>query len=223
MREWRYSEHDDHQGECMSAFIGDGLRHSDATARPGRGLRAQPARVILGFTQSDHANEYSSFDDGYRPGAEQRAAVLVVTDAPDGLTAEQWAEAAFIASNAPGAFSGDDPAVTALRSALDDARHAGTRLRSLSVGDTVTVEGETVACAKAGWERVEDAGTWTFCGHWGNDRIQVEYTMPGEVSDDRIDIGYWEQGLWAATAGGPSMAVAEQIAIAAYETDDSPD
>lgn len=194
--------------------------HTSPTRASNPG-QARTTMVILGFTRSDRAAGYSSFDDGYRPGAEQRAVALTVHDAPDGLTVEQWAEAAFVASNSPDATSRDFSATIALRGALDGAASTGVRLRSLSVGDTVTVEGETVACAKAGWERVADAGMWTFCGHWDNDRIQVEYTVPGEVGDDRIETGHWAQGLWAAAASGPSIAAAEQVAIAEYETSDA--
>lgn len=177
-------------------------------------------KIILGITRSDRANGYSSFDDGYRPGAEQQAVTLTLPDGFDGLSIEQWAKAMFIASNAPGASPDEDGAVTALRDALERARRAGCQIRSLSVGDTVTVNGDTVACAKTGWERVEDAGTWTFFGHWHNDRLHVEDALDGSVDDVRADTGRHEQGLWAAAASGPSKAVAEQIAVAEYEGGD---
>lgn len=48
--------------------------------------------------------------------------------------------------------------------------------------------------------------TMSFHGHWDNDEIVVESTFIGEVSDDRDDEGYWEQGLWAETATGVSEA-----------------
>lgn len=59
--------------------------------------------------------------------------------------------------------------------------------------------------------------TWTFLGHWENDRIVVEYVLPGHVQDDRVDTGRWEQGLWAASATATTMAVAQAAAIAPYE------
>jgi hypothetical protein len=59
--------------------------------------------------------------------------------------------------------------------------------------------------------------TWTFVGHWEDDRIVVEYVLPGQVEDDRIDTGYWEQGLWAASGTGTDMAVTQAAVIAEYE------
>lgn len=173
-------------------------------------------RVILGFTQPDRDSDYSSFADGFRPGAVQEVAVLVLPDAPDGLTVEQWAEAVFIASNAPGPHVGEDAIVPMVRAAL---RQWPRALRSLSVGDTVTVQGETVACDRAGWTRIEPAGTWTFIGHWDDDgSIVLENSVPGEVADSRIDDGRYQGGLWAAAAAGPSETVAAEIAIAEYES-----
>jgi hypothetical protein len=62
--------------------------------------------------------------------------------------------------------------------------------------------------------------TWTFCGHWDNDIIEIDYVLPGEVDDERIDTGYWEQGLWAASASGATMAEAQAAAIAEYSAQD---
>jgi hypothetical protein len=63
--------------------------------------------------------------------------------------------------------------------------------------------------------------TWTFVGHWENDRIVVEYAIPGNVEDERIDTGYWEQGLWAAPASGATIEEAQAAAIAEYEDDEA--
>jgi hypothetical protein len=54
-------------------------------------------------------------------------------------------------------------------------------------------------------------GTWTFFGHWDNDRIVVEYVVDGEVNDQRRDSGYWEEGLWcdSATADTEDEALAQ--------------
>lgn len=60
-------------------------------------------------------------------------------------------------------------------------------------------------------------GTWTFAGHWENDRIVVEHIVPGEVEDDREDTGYWEQGLFAASASGTSQADAFDKVLDEYE------
>lgn len=59
--------------------------------------------------------------------------------------------------------------------------------------------------------------TWTFFGHWEEDRIVVEYVLPGIEEDERIDVGYWEQGLWAASGSGATMAEAQAAVIAEYE------
>jgi hypothetical protein len=68
-----------------------------------------------------------------------------------------------------------------------------------------------------------DAGTqqtWTFCGHWENDQIVIDYVLPGNVEDERVDTGRYEQGLWASSASGTTVAEAQEAAIAEYEGDD---
>lgn len=62
--------------------------------------------------------------------------------------------------------------------------------------------------------------TWTFVGHWDNDRIVVEHTLEGEHDDERVDTGYWEQGLFASSHSGATIAEAEATMRAEYETDD---
>jgi hypothetical protein len=61
--------------------------------------------------------------------------------------------------------------------------------------------------------------TWTFVGHWEDDRIVVEYVLPGEQDDDRIDMGFWEQGLWAASGSGATMEEAQAAVLAEYEAE----
>jgi hypothetical protein len=63
-------------------------------------------------------------------------------------------------------------------------------------------------------------GTWTFCGHWENDQIVVEYVFEGEVEDRRIDTGYWNQGLFAAWASGETIEEAETAVRREYEEDE---
>ena len=60
--------------------------------------------------------------------------------------------------------------------------------------------------------------TWTFMGHWENDRIVVEYAVPGEVEDEREDTGYWDEGLWAASGSGETLEEAQATAVAEYES-----
>lgn len=112
--------------------------------------------LTIGFTRSDRADDYSSFADGYRPGAEQDI-VEITVESPVGFTGEQWAEAVFVASNAPGeGHLSDQPGATAVSAALAQARKNGARMRSLSVGDTVTINGVRYACTPAGWEVARD-------------------------------------------------------------------
>lgn len=63
-----------------------------------------------------------------------------------------------------------------------------------------------------------DLQTWTVVGHWENSRIQVEYVVDGDYEDPRIDTGYWEEGLFAASGQGRT---AEEVIAAVrqqYET-----
>lgn len=62
------------------------------------------------------------------------------------------------------------------------------------------------------------AFTWTFCGHWNDgDSLDVEYALPGEQEDQRIDTGQWPGGLWAAAGTGRTMNIARADALAAYD------
>ncbi len=108
--------------------------------------------ITLGFTESDRDNDYSSFADGYRLGARQMSVTIAIEGDGRLLTAEQWAQAAFVGSNHPGQAPAG-PA-RAIQSALAEQLHFP--LRSLSVGDTVTVHGQMWACESgAGWRRVD--------------------------------------------------------------------
>lgn len=47
------------------------------------------------------------------------------------------------------------------------------------------------------------AQTWTFMGHWNDsDELELEYHVEGVVEDPRIDSGFWEGGLFAASGTG---------------------
>lgn len=61
--------------------------------------------------------------------------------------------------------------------------------------------------------------TWTFFGHWEDDRIVVDCAVPGTVEDVRDDDGRWDQGLWAASASGTTFEQARAAAIAEYAPD----
>lgn len=61
--------------------------------------------------------------------------------------------------------------------------------------------------------------TWTFFGHWEGSRIVVEYYVPGEVEDPRVDTGYWDEGLWADSGTGATPEEAQAAVVAEYEQD----
>jgi hypothetical protein len=107
--------------------------------------------ITLGFTQFDRAAGYSSFSDGYRLGARQESVTIVLEGDGSSFTAQQWAAAAFTASNHPG----HAPAGPARAIQLAVAEQVRFPLRSLSVGDTVTARGEMWACEPVGWRRVD--------------------------------------------------------------------
>jgi hypothetical protein len=104
--------------------------------------------ITVGFTQSDR--DYSSFSDGYRLGTRQISVTIALEGDGTNLSGERWAEAVFTASNHPGPSS--DPIVAGIQHALAEQVHGG--LRSLSVGDTVSVDGQMWACDPDGWHEV---------------------------------------------------------------------
>ncbi len=107
--------------------------------------------ITLGFTKSDRDADYISFSDGYRLGARQMSVTIVLEGDGRHLSGEQWAEAAFIASNHPG----QAPAGPARAIQLALAEQVRFPLRSMSVGDTVSVHEQMWACEGAGWRPVD--------------------------------------------------------------------
>ncbi len=113
--------------------------------------------VTVGWTRSDMANGYSSFD-GYRPGASQHTETFQVDMTGTNLHPTSWpeaiADACFYATNAP--RLGYPQGLTGLVCrAIDELGYDGRGAHySLSVGDTVTVGEIALACASFGWERV---------------------------------------------------------------------
>jgi hypothetical protein len=108
--------------------------------------------IKLGFTEPRGSDGYLSFSDGYRIGAPQLSVTITLDGDGSRWDAQQWAEAAFTATNIH--EPAGDPAVAAIQHAIAEQVH--TPLRSLSVGDTVTVHGQMWACDRAGWHRVDD-------------------------------------------------------------------
>lgn len=113
--------------------------------------------VTIGWTKSDMANGYSSFN-GYKPGAQQHTETVhvVVTEEDAALRPEQVvekiADAAFAATNSPGLLSA---LAAQIRKGIKATGYRGEGAHySLSVGDTVTVNEVTLACEDFGWKRV---------------------------------------------------------------------
>ena len=122
--------------------------------------------ITIGWTRSEVVNDqlvYSSFSDGYKPGASQHTetiSVVLYGNGTTGLTApamtwegvEQIAEAAFDATNNP---DPTNPLSVAIRDAIVATGYRGQGAHySLSVGDTVTVGEVMLACEDLGWSRV---------------------------------------------------------------------
>jgi hypothetical protein len=107
--------------------------------------------ITVGFTESDRDAGYVSFSDGYRPGARQQLVTITLEGDGTQYDPEELAEAAFVASNHPG----EAPTGPARAIQLALAEQAPGPLRSLSVGDTVTMHGQMWACENSGWRRVD--------------------------------------------------------------------
>jgi hypothetical protein len=99
--------------------------------------------ITVGYTKTDRAHDYIPCMDGFRAGADQE---LVKLDVMLVGVAEPLAvaEDVFIATNAP-----DEVTFTWNQGEI---RRALAGRRSVSVGDTVDVNGHTFACARLGWE-----------------------------------------------------------------------
>jgi hypothetical protein len=107
------------------------------------------------------ATDYLPFSDTWRPGQPQHEETITVdlpdiTEHPFNIGPRELAEAVFHATNAP-----DEPPADSLAGRVLAAIQA-TGFRgegahySLSVGDTVTINGTTLACAKRGWETITE-------------------------------------------------------------------
>jgi hypothetical protein len=112
--------------------------------------------ITIGWTKSDRASGYSSFD-GYRPGAEQHTETIEVDVPATGRwDAERLADHVYEAMNAPASPSVFGSVPEQIREAIAATGYRGEGAHyTFSVGDTVTVDGVTVACGRVGWQRVE--------------------------------------------------------------------
>lgn len=131
-----------------------------ATSTPARAEEnpAMPITVRIGYTISDRARDYIPTCDGYRPGAAQHQVSFELPDRPElaGLSAAELAEAVFVATNAPAVLArsvlGEAEVAEALYGPASNLSEQQRRhLRALSVGDTVTVAGRTLACEPVGF------------------------------------------------------------------------
>lgn len=135
-------------------------------------IAAEPVTILVGFTKPvipegsngelrqwmrDDDETYVPYADGWRPGAAQHVLTLTV-DLPPKLEAHQVADLVYYATNAPDLEA--DPYAGAIRAAIDATGYRGEEAGhfSLSVGDTVTVDGIGLACRSAGWGSIEEAG-----------------------------------------------------------------
>lgn len=111
--------------------------------------------VTIGWTRSA-LPEYSSFCDGYRPGASQHTETIEIEvgDLTPVGAAEKIAEAVFCATNHPY----PEGLVGLSKQAFDAITATGYNGRgahySLSVGDTVTVGEVMLSCESDGWQQV---------------------------------------------------------------------
>lgn len=108
--------------------------------------------ITVGFTKSDPTTNYYPMSDGYRAGAAQDEVTITVFDFPVEDVMD-IAELVFAATNHPFPIAVSGP-VAIIFHELRKAQASGADVRELSVGDTVTVGSETVACVEAGWERI---------------------------------------------------------------------
>ena len=135
--------------------------------------------VVVGWTKPNRSADYQPMSDGYRTGAEQHTEAFKVlwTNQPAaadeamlatlGVTAEEAeahrrlrvaetiAEACFYATNAP-RLTLPEGLTGQVCEALDATGYRGEQAGhySLSMGDTVTVEGVKLACSRVGWTPV---------------------------------------------------------------------
>lgn len=113
--------------------------------------------LIVGFTKSNRTgghDDYVPMSDGYRSGAEQVIVPIRVPNDP-AVTAEQWAEAVFVATNAPREVIDQHPGAPAVAAVIAGWAQAPHGWRSLSKGDTVLVYGKLLACASVGFTEVQ--------------------------------------------------------------------
>jgi hypothetical protein len=108
--------------------------------------------IVLGRTLNNLHREYIACVDGYREGAKQSTVELQIPRSADfaGVTGEQWADAAFVATTAPGSVVVASDTAMAVHDAIIGQASA---IPVLTMGDTVTVDGVRYCCGAVGWEQ----------------------------------------------------------------------
>jgi len=111
--------------------------------------------VTIGFTRADRENDYVPTLDGWRPGASQDIVDLSVSisekDGIGGMSTRDVAELVMAITNHPDpTYWQHRQGAKAIEDALKLARDAGVPIRAVSIGDTVTVAGRTLACQPRG-------------------------------------------------------------------------
>ncbi|MFF1820417.1 hypothetical protein ACFVWG_24135 [Kribbella sp. NPDC058245] len=116
-------------------------------------IAAEPKVVEIGWTLSDRENGYVSYMDGWRAGAAQHA-VSIEVDLPPDLPPYKVADLVFLATNAPDLEGHPDAAKILAAVQATGYRGVEGGHFSLSVGDTVTVDGMRLACEDVRWKDV---------------------------------------------------------------------
>lgn len=100
--------------------------------------------IEIGFTRTDPTPDGRiPMIDGYRFGDPQDVVTVSLPDSP--LPNHVWAEAVFVATNAPvEVIAGDSNAAVVMLT-------MGSAPRAVSIGDTVTVGNRVWVCQRIGW------------------------------------------------------------------------
>lgn len=129
---------------------------SPRTRQGKRQSMTKTVTLTVGWTNSDMEHGYSSFCDGYRPGAEQHTETFIVEVEEDMVTPMGLAEMVFEATNNPYLTQPQGVLGQVFR-AVKATGFTGEGFHySLSTGDTVTVDGVMYACENSGWAVVEE-------------------------------------------------------------------
>ena len=114
-------------------------------------------KIKVGYTQGDRGpggSGYSSFD-GWYSGAKQDPVIEFEVETEKPLDPKQVADMVYVADNAPYDLG------SGVAAKIREALQAGPIHHSLSVGDTVEVDGVPLAVADMGFESLAQADAHT--------------------------------------------------------------